>query len=277
MTDTAPAPSPVLVSRTAPPSQSTALSAEHQGMELELRYARTMADAAQALPSAYRKQPGAILLAREWARSRGVDTLTAIQTVAFIDGRPTVDATMQRALAERAGYTISLVDIGDESATAVVSKDGAELGRTTYTWADAEKAGLAGKQNYRQNPKAMMVARATTQALKWYAPSVTVGIYDPDELPATDVTDLVELPTPPSVETEPDPVVVEEPEQEIHDAEIITTNTIPADAAEWKALGRANGVTYVDMLKHTNVTYLTDLDPIAADQLVTWIQNGGRE
>lgn len=147
-----------------------------------LRRASMIAQAGDALPRSYRGNPGAVLLAMEWARARDIDLLTAIQTVAFIDGKPVIDATMQRALARRAGYRV-VVEHADISAArvAVFAHNGERLGDATFTMQDAERAGLTGKANWRQHPRAMLVARATTQALRWHAPEVMVGMLTADE------------------------------------------------------------------------------------------------
>jgi len=177
---------PVLTSRQADTSAATpALSSEAASLDVAIRHARAIATAGEAIPRAYRDKPGAVLLAREWANARGVDILTAIQTVSFVDGRPVIDATMQRALAQRAGYRVR-VEPGDTSATAIVERDGEEIGRATYTLDDAKTAGLLQKKNWQQNPKNMLVARATTQALRWHAPDVMVGVFSDDDDVETD-------------------------------------------------------------------------------------------
>lgn len=227
-----------LTSRQAPNLPAVPTGSASDQLDVELRRATAIAKATEALPRAYRNQPGAILLADAWARERGLDTLTAIQSVAFIDGRPVVDATLQRALAERAGYTVAVVDVTAEAATVVIRRGATELGRVTYTLDDAKAANLAGKQNWRTNPKAMLVAAATRTAIRWHAPSVLVGVFDADEL--VDPADvLTAVPSEPTAAAEPDPApdapepdpAPEEPAQEpddIIDAELVPDAT-PAD------------------------------------------------
>lgn len=195
---------PVLTSRQAqPPTAAPVLSADAAALDVAIRHAKAIATAGEALPRAYRDRPGAVLLAQEWARARGVDILTAVQTVSFVDGRPIVDATMQRALAQRAGYRVR-VEPGSEEATAIVERDGEEVGRATYSLDDARTAGLLGKKNWQQNPKAMLVARATTQALRWHAPDVMVGVFSEDD---TDPVVILEPTTAPEPAPEADDVV----------------------------------------------------------------------
>lgn len=165
---------------------STRASTPGATLDTEFRKAQALAKAGELLPRAYREKPGAILLLQQWANARGIDTLTAMQTVSFIDGRPVVDATMQRAMAEREGVTVKPVATDRESATVEVYRNGELLGTTTYTMQDARDAGLANKQNWQKNPVDMLVARATTRAIRWYAPSVMLGTFTEDEAESFD-------------------------------------------------------------------------------------------
>lgn len=168
---------PVLRSRATPVTAPVPASEADAQLSVEMRKAQAIAKAKQAVPSSYRENPGAVLLAMEFARSRDMDLLTAVQTVAFIDGRPVIDATLQRALAERAGYRVTITEASPKSATVRISeKEGEVLGEATYSIQDAERAGLAKKKNWVNNPEDMLVARATTRAMRRFAPVVMVGL-----------------------------------------------------------------------------------------------------
>lgn len=175
----------IMVSRQLAPVEPTQTVAMAQ-MDAEFRMAQAIARAGDMLPRNYRDKPGAVILVNQWAKAHGVDMLTAMQTVAFVQGRPVIDATMQRALAERAGYAIKIPDATRESATVEVWKDGERVGSATYTWEDATTAKLVGKDNWKNNPEDMLVARATTRAIRRHAPSVMIGMADPDEAYDTD-------------------------------------------------------------------------------------------
>jgi len=189
----------VLRSRAATPAT---IPSDAAALQVRMDYANAIASAKQALPPGYANNPGAVLLATEWANAHEVDLLTTLQTVNFVHGRPVVDATMQRALANRSGYDVRPVEITDTHATVAVRKGGEELGRVTYTMEDAEIAGLDKKENWRKNPKAMLVARATTTAMRWHAPEVMVGIWAEDEDLGDPVTVLAAGPKVETVEAE---------------------------------------------------------------------------
>ena len=257
---------PVLVSRQATPAvpDPAPTGGAMELLEVELRRAQAIARAKDALPRSYRENPGAVLLADQWARSRGIDTLTAIQTVSFVDGRPVVDATMQRALAEKAGYEIRLADLSDQAATVIVLRGGAELGRETFTIEEAKRQGLTGKQNWQKTPKNMLVARATTNAIRFFAPSVLVGLSADDDV--TDPTEVLAAPAQidgpgdrvPPTHPDPRPVTpVDTDTGEIIDAEIVEAVDEPEQAAmldgitvaDLKAAQKAAGVGHGDVIR----------------------------
>lgn len=166
----------ILKSRTTPAT----LPASEAGAQLDVQFKRAaaIAEARDAIPKSYQRNTGAVLLAMGWAEARGIDLLTAIQTVSFVGGRPVIDATMQRALAEREGLRAIVTEATSTTATVrVIEKASGEvLGEATYTIDDATRAGLTNKTNWQNNPEDMLVARATTRAMRRYAPGVMVGL-----------------------------------------------------------------------------------------------------
>lgn len=196
--------------------------------DVELRRAQAIAGAGDMIPTAYRGKPGAVILAQQWADSRGVDLLTTMQTVAFVQGKPVIDATMQRALAAANGFDVRVIQATSERAAVKVTRNGEDIGEAAYSIEDARQAGLTNKDNWKKDPTAMLVARATTRAVRWFAPSVLLGVLTDDEADTSDVTEVLTPvaepePTPEpadivdAVVVEPEPIdtaeVVAEPEQ----------------------------------------------------------------
>ena len=140
------------------------------------------------LPQAARSRPPGPLA---WSQQHELDILTTIQNVAFIDGKAVVDATMQRALAKRAGYEVRMMVEADR-VTVAIYQGGTELGDATYSMADAKEAGLDQKNNWKKNREDMLVARATTRAIRRFAPDVLLGMLSSDEVdePVADVVQL---------------------------------------------------------------------------------------
>ena len=224
------------LARVAPTPAATPTRSE---LADQIAYATTISDAAAVLPDHYRKSPGAVMLAKMWADARGLDLLTTIQNVAFVKGRPVVDATMQRALAHQAGYRVVPELAADrKSCTAVVTAPDGATYRHTYTLEDAKVAGLLGKDNWRMNPGAMLVAAASRHAVRMFAPEVLLGVFDRDEIDDEGRVHVdliaatpIDGPSPsPVPEAAPEPAPEPEPDGAIEDAEIVIEG--PTDMAE---------------------------------------------
>ena len=85
-------------------------------------------------------------------------------------------------MAHKHGLRVVAVESGPDFCTAaVITNSGEELGRTTYTLAQAQKQGLSGTA-WQQTPDRMLWARASKRALDDHAPWVTVGVQAPEDL-----------------------------------------------------------------------------------------------
>lgn len=182
---------PVLRSRTTPATAPVPASEADAQLSVELRLAQTLAKGGEAVPKSYRGNVAAVWLAIEWANRRDMDVMTAMQSVSFFQGKPLVDATMQRSLAEQAGYRVE-VEGDDQSATVTVVKPGdTKQHSATFTIEEAKTAGLLSKDVWKAYPADMLVARATTRALRRHASKVVSGLRDPDEAMDVDTSDPI--------------------------------------------------------------------------------------
>lgn len=127
----------------------------------------------------------------EYARLLGLPPHAA-QEIHLVKGNLTLSAKLCRALAHQHGLRVVRLDEKADSVTAaVVNDNGVELGRTTYTLAQAKKAGLSGT-NWSNNPDRMLWARASKRALDDHAPWVTVGVVTEEEFEDAGIPILVE-------------------------------------------------------------------------------------
>lgn len=249
-----------------PRPQAPAVVPQGDHMSSMMEMARMLAGAKQAIPSAYQQNPGAVVLALGFAESRGLDILTVVGSVAFVGGKPIIDATLQRALAKRAGYTVRITRADDEAATVEVHEAGQKLGEATYTIGHAQAAGLTSKDNWRKNTEDMLVARATTRAIRRFAPDVMTGVLAQDEADEFDPTTVAAQPSPvaeiaatgaeaPGTPTPVEPAPVAAPEPEVIDAEVVDQPTpdVPvgpwADSEQLKAALKDAGVTQVTAIQ----------------------------
>jgi hypothetical protein len=140
--------------------------------------------AADILPGHLRRRPANVLAVMFAAKALDIPIWTAFQSHYLIDGRVGMDATFMRALVMRAGHRFRVLERSDErAAVEIVRRDDPQPRVTEFTWADAVDADLTGKQVWQRYPKAMLMARATTIAVRDHTPEVLyASAYTPEEL-----------------------------------------------------------------------------------------------
>jgi hypothetical protein len=133
---------------------------------------------------ALRGRPEAVLACILAGHEVGVGPLQALAKIDVIDGKPTMSAELMRGLVLRAGHDIWV----EENTTTRVTVCGRRAGRefvskVTWTMDDAKRAGLSGKQNWQKYPRAMLLARATSELCRLMFADVLGGIsYSVEEL-----------------------------------------------------------------------------------------------
>lgn len=146
------------------------------------------------LPAHLRGKPANVLLILQGARALDVAAFWALQSMHVIEGKLGMSAELMRGLAVRAGHKVRVVKRDDESAIVEIQrKDRDDPYRAEFSWKDAVAAKLQDKDNWKKYRKSMLVARATSIAMRDECPDVLFGVvYTPDELGA--VTDADENP-----------------------------------------------------------------------------------
>jgi hypothetical protein len=116
----------------------------------------------------------------------GLPPMQAMTQIMMVDGRPTLAAPNVGALVKRSRrYDYRVVEINDQRCELEFLEHGQPVGKSTFTMADAAKAGLATKQVWRAYPRNMLFSRAMTNGARWYAAEAFNGaIYTPEELGA---------------------------------------------------------------------------------------------
>ena len=138
----------------------------------------------EAVPKAYRGRSDAIVAIFLQGYELGLGPMQSLRSIVMIQGTPTLKAETMRALVMRAGHDIDL-EATDEACTVKVHRRGWAPDRWssfTFTRADAERANLVG-DNWRKYPRAMLMARATSEACRAVFADVLGGVsYTPDEI-----------------------------------------------------------------------------------------------
>lgn len=180
------------------------------------------------VPSALRGKPEAVLACILYGSELGIGPMQSLNSIHVIEGRTAMSPELMRAMVARHGHRI---DVIENSTTACEVKGiRADTGSTAtvrWTMEDAKLAGLAGKNNWKTYPRAMLLARATSELCRIVFPDIIAGLsYTPEEVASIEGVEYV------PEDAVPDAVQLPSPEPEIVDAEIVEDDTNRVEAAK---------------------------------------------
>ena len=161
-------------------------------MQLEPRSLREAALLAQEmfksrLFSAYGTYQGVLstILA---GRELGMQAMASLRAFHIIDGKPTMSADLIRALVIKSGHAeyFRCTERTATQATFITKRKGDPEVSLTFTFAEAEKAGLVKKgSGWERNPVDMCVARASAKLCRLVYADVCFNMYAPEEFDGT--------------------------------------------------------------------------------------------
>lgn len=141
---------------------------------------------ADTLPQALQKKPADLLAIILTGSELGLSPMQSIRGIAIIKGKPTLSADTVGALVRRNKGVcewLRIVESTDTVCTLETKRVGdPEPTKFSFTIEQAKRAGLAGGDNWRKYPEAMLRARCTAAICRAVYPDLVMGIYDPDEL-----------------------------------------------------------------------------------------------
>lgn len=124
-------------------------------------------------------------------RELGLTAMQSLRSIHIIEGKPTLSADLIAALCKSRSDVCQyfrLVESTERAATYETQRRGEpEPTRMTWTWEDAQRAGVTAKDNWRKYPAAMLRARCITALARAVYPDLAMGVYDPDEVVAEPV------------------------------------------------------------------------------------------
>jgi hypothetical protein len=145
-------------------------------------------------------------------RELGLTAMQSLRSIHVIEGKPTLSADLVAALVKSRADVCEwfrLVRSDAQVATYQTKRRGEPEPTTmSFSWEDAQRAGVTGKDNWRKYPAAMLRARCITALARAVYPDLAMGIYDPDEIgdvtPAPGNYEVVatDLPQSPKEDTE---------------------------------------------------------------------------
>jgi hypothetical protein len=136
------------------------------------------------------ERPEAVFVAVQFGLEIGLTPMQAVQSVAVINGRPSLWGDGMLGLVRGSGLLLGISETiegeGDHTqAVCTVTRKG-DMGETTARFgvADAKRAGLWDKPGpWKQYPRRMLQLRARAFALRDKFPDVLKGLYAREELP----------------------------------------------------------------------------------------------
>jgi hypothetical protein len=126
---------------------------------------------------AYRGKPDEITAAILTGQELGLQPMTALKSIDVIQGQPALRAHAMRAIVQHQGHEIELVESDDVHCVMRGRRKGAE-GWQTVVW-DIPRArllGLLNKDQWKKQPKTMLIARATGELCRLIASDALHGL-----------------------------------------------------------------------------------------------------
>lgn len=136
------------------------------------------------VPTNYRKKPGDILACIQFGAEVGIGPMQALQSIAVINGRPSLFGDVMLALVERSGLLAHHREYheGDTAICEVQRKGEKDIHKVKFSQADAVKAKLSNKQGpWTDYPARMRMWRARGFALRDKFPDVLRGLISREE------------------------------------------------------------------------------------------------
>jgi hypothetical protein len=116
------------------------------------------------------------------AQAEGYHPALAARDYHIIQGRPTLKAETMMARFQQQGGKVDWKTLTDEEVTATFSHPSGGSATITWTFEQARKAGLTGKDNWKNYPRAMLRARVVSEGIRTVFPGVVLGVYTPEEV-----------------------------------------------------------------------------------------------
>jgi len=167
----------------APTAGTTALMAWAQEADLAYQMAQKLANTS-FVPQSLRGKPGDITAAILAGQELGLKPMATLKSIDIIQGTPALRAHAMRGILQAQGHEIELVESTDTHCKMRGRrKDSEAWQEVEWTIDRARLMGLLGKDQWKKNPKGMLVARATGDICRLIASDALHGMpYASEEL-----------------------------------------------------------------------------------------------
>jgi len=265
------------------------------------------------VPTAFRGKPESVFAAVLYGEELGLGPMQSLNSIHVIEGKPSMSPELMRGLVARAGHRIDVKESSGDKVT-LWGKRADTGSEATVSWSmkDAQLAGLAGRGAWKTYPRAMLLARATSELCRMLFADVVAGLsYTPEEAasiagsewnevpvdPLQNASEVTLLPEPPTTAPnqpdEPVEVIVETswdeafPGSEIVDAEVVEERPPTEDFTmaspkqiglarallrEWGIVNKAESINLAEMVLNRTVHSLADMDKKEISRFIKHLQ-----
>ena len=265
------------------------------------------------VPTAFRGKPESVFAAVLYGEELGLGPMQSLNSIHVIEGKPSMSPELMRGLVARAGHRIDVKESSGDKVT-LWGKRADTGSEATVSWSmkDAQLAGLAGRGAWKTYPRAMLLARATSELCRMLFADVVAGLsYTPEEAasiagsewnevpvdPLQNASEVTLLPEPPTAAPnqpdEPVEVIVETswdeafPGSEIVDAEVVEERPPSEDFTmaspkqiglarallrEWGIVNKAESINLAEMVLNRTVHSLADMDKKEISRFIKHLQ-----
>lgn len=140
--------------------------------------------ATTSLAGAYRGKPDEVTAVILAGHELGIQPMTSLKSIDVIQGQPALRAHAMRGLLQSKGHEIELVESDDQHCIMRGRRKGADDWQTVvWDIPRAQKLGLLGKDQWKKQPKTMLINRATGEICRLVAADALHGMpYAAEEL-----------------------------------------------------------------------------------------------
>ena len=217
------------MSEVAIPNQSTTPMIMPGDLEMMWKLSQRVSNT-PFVPKGLQGKPESVLACILYGSELGIGPMQSLNSIHVIEGRTAMSPELMRAMVARHGHRI---DVLENSATACevkgVRADTGSTATVRWTMEDAKLAGLAGKNNWKNYPRAMLLARATSELCRIVFPDIIAGLsYTPEEVASIE-----------GVEYTPEDVVAEVATEVVEEIEVVEAELVeePAPKTTRKKIG----------------------------------------
>lgn len=115
-------------------------------------------------------------------QAEGLHPAVAARDYHIISGKPALKADAMLARFQSAGGRVEWRKYADDEVSAVFSHPAGGSVEISWSLEQAKRAGLTGKDTWKQYPRQMLRARVISEGIRTVYPGVLVGTYTPEEV-----------------------------------------------------------------------------------------------